>query len=388
MIQWIYHFFQMKVKIMTLLISTHIISVYYPQNARPYRYITSIIYIAPSDFSTGTIIQSANRKRIPKPFNHVLIMSQITIQPISSNQLGQIHALILDCDFTFLSHALGFIPTVDYLQQQTLDDPDFDPELFLGAFRGNRLTGAVFGVRRPWKNGQEDIGFIKYILVKKDNRRMGTGTRLLAVCESRLLKRGAGSLIYGASSPRYFFPGVPTESKGLCGLLESAGWDKQSERVSLFTYLDKTTVTRELLEKVIQEKDAFRLSLATYEDEQEVKDFVTGEFTVSWAQEACAAIHNTPAGFCSVLRDKESNTVIGFAAVNGTNPNWFGPMGVRSELRKQGLGHLLVYHTFLTAKQRGMKHLLIPWINGKETFYSRFVTEPRWQRYYKYEKQV
>jgi len=299
-----------------------------------------------------------------------------------------VHTLILDEDLTFLTHSLGYIPTLEDLQRQITGDPDFDTELFLGAFEGNKLIGSVFGVRRPWKEGQEETGFIKFILVKRDYRQTGAGRKLLSSCESRQIEHGAKSLMYGASSPLYFFPGVPTESEDLCRLLESSGWERQTERVSLFTFLDETTVTQEQLENGLREKDSVSISLATPKDEQAIYDFISEEFTASWAKEACAAIHNSPQGFCSVLRDKGLNNVIGFAAINGTNPNWFGPMGVRGELRKQGLGHLLVYHTFLTATQRGMKHLLIPWINGKETFYCKFVTKTQWQRYYKFEKQL
>ncbi len=315
-------------------------------------------------------------------------MPEITIQPIYHDRLAQIHALILEEDPVFLTSSMGFVPVLEEIQRQTVNDPDFDPELLLGAFIQDELAGSIMGIRRPWKESQKHTGFIKWIIVKKKYRRQNIGRMLIEECEKLLEIKGAKTLQYGGSAPLYLFPGVPRESDGLISLLESRGWNKQSDRVSLFTYLDETTITEELFYVFLNENRFVHIAIATPEDEKETSGFITHEFTPSWAKEACAAIHNPKEAFCSILREAESNTVIGFAAVNGTNPYWFGPMGVRPDLRKKGLGRLLVYHTFLTAQNRGMPHLMIPWINGKETFYNRFVTRMRWQVYYKFEKTI
>ncbi len=313
-------------------------------------------------------------------------MPKIAIQPIIHDQLGLVHTLILDDDLVLMTRSLGFIPTLLDVQRQTFNDPDFEPDLFLGAFLNSELVGCVLGIRRLWKEGQKKTGFIKWVIIDKRYRRQGVARMLLQACEVRLRDRGSTSLQYGSSSPLYLFPGIPKEAPALCALLKANGWQNQSERTSLFINLEDLNFTWDDLEKRVKGYDFLRLLSAVPENEREVARFVEQEFTASWAKEAGAAIGNPDKAFCSILRDYQSKEVIGFAAVNGTNPNWFGPMGVKYTLRKQGLGHLLVYHTLLTAQKRGMNHLLIPWINGKENFYRKFVTKSQWQMYYKFEK--
>ncbi len=312
---------------------------------------------------------------------------KVFVKPIPLSNIPQVHEMILEEDHSLINHTMGFIPALGDIKRQIVNDPDFDQDLFLGAYVEKKLTGCILGIRRPWKEGQEKTGYIKFILIKKHHRRAGFGRILLAACESALKKRGSTTLLFGSSSPLYFFPGVPKEADELYTLLKANGWQYQSERISLFMRLNELSFGRSDLDALLKEKSSLTLQSANPEEDKEVTAFVEHEFSASWAKEACAAIHNPDNAFCLILRNTESQEVIGFAAVNGTNPNWFGPMGVRSALRKQGLGHLLVYHALLTARDKGMTHLLIPWINGKQTFYSDFVIKTQWQVYYKFEKQ-
>ena len=59
--------------------------------------------------------------------------------------------LILEEDESKLMSILGFLPTFNVLVRQTTKDPDFDGDLFLGAFHGGELVGCILGIRRAWK---------------------------------------------------------------------------------------------------------------------------------------------------------------------------------------------------------------------------------------------
>jgi GNAT superfamily N-acetyltransferase len=48
-------------------------------------------------------------------------------------------------------------------------------------------------------------------------------------------------------------------------------------------------------------------------------------------------------------------------------------MGVRPDMRKKGIGRHLASHALLNAKEVGLQHIVLPWINDKEPFYRKIV---------------
>jgi predicted N-acetyltransferase YhbS len=308
------------------------------------------------------------------------------IEKLSVKDIPDIRALFLREGAGFLRRTFGFIPGRADLRRLTVDDPDFSPELFLGVRTTHGLAGCIAGVYRSWKKSRISTGFVKWVLVDARYRRQGIGTRLLANCEDALRVLGAEKLSFGPSSPLYLVPGAPVESEGLGDFLTASGWNQGPVRNSLYTSLDNVTVSAERFAQLKKRHAALSIGCAAPSHEAEIASFTASVFSISWAREVCNAVVDPERAFCSVIREKKSSAIAGFAAVNGTNPFWFGPMGVRMDLRNQGLGTLLVCHAFMTARKRGMKYLLIPWINGKEDFYSKFVREKHWQRYFKFEK--
>jgi ribosomal protein S18 acetylase RimI-like enzyme len=155
-------------------------------------------------------------------FIHVPMKNNdIEIKKTTAEVLPDIHAIILEENHSDIMRILGFVPGPGDILRQTLDDPDYEPVLFLGAFDKDVLVGTVMGTRRPWK--QADTAFIKWIIVKKQYRNRGVGRRLLRACESAMKDAGVKNIIYGSASPLYLFPGVPKESNGAVRLLESCG---------------------------------------------------------------------------------------------------------------------------------------------------------------------
>lgn len=286
-----------------------------------------------------------------------------------------------------MNRVLGFTPSLADIRRHTLNDPDFNPDLFLGAFVNGELDGCIMGAHRPWKDTQKDTGFIKFILVRQQYRRRGIGRMLMEACESKLRRLGLEKLIYGSCSPLYLFPGVPKESSETSHLLESCSWQKESERISFFSKVNEAEVSKASFNELMKANASITIDLALPKDEKEVLGFIEREFSNSWAVESSPAFNEETNAFCSVLRYIDTSEVLGFAVVNCTNPNWFGPMGVHSEYRKRGMGQLLVFHSILTARDKGIRQLIFQWINGKEEFYSKFLPKATWQVFYKFVKQ-
>lgn len=312
-------------------------------------------------------------------------MSDIILRNIKRDSCSSVLKLILEEDHKHLEKTIGFIPTFENVCAQTFEDPDYNIDLLIGAFCDGILIGCVMGCYRPWKNSQNEIGMIKFIIVKLNWRRKGVGKKLLNACEKSLKKHPIKSLAFGNSSPRYIMPGVPELYSDIGFLLKSEGWIASSERISFFVCLADTSFSQEDFDTTQKKHADFEVSLATTEDREAVFEFINKEFKESWAFETDDSFNNKN-GYCSILKTKKKQTIVGFSVINSSNPNWFGPMGIRSDLRKQGLGHILFGHSLQMASKSGMDHLIINWINGKETFYKKFFNKIGLVRFFKFEK--
>ena len=294
------------------------------------------------------------------------------IKPIKETDLDRVQTLIVPNDNQeFIIDTLGFAPTIDDILRHTKGDPDFDPNLFLGAYIKGELIGSVFALRRPWKQGREQTGFLKWISVKRGFRRCGIGRRLIENCQRKLKKLGCNKFSYGSSAPLYLVPGVPYGDSIMQEFLEKSGWSRQTDRVSLSVNLDEVDIDLQSIKTFLKVNRSVTIGTAGNKQRAPLFTFIEREFSRSWAIETVPALDNAQQAFCCYVADKKSGRILGFSAVNASNPNWFGPMGVQGERRMSGLGGLLVQYSTLLAKERNLKRLMFPWVNETEMFYRK-----------------
>ncbi len=284
--------------------------------------------------------------------------------------------------------ALGFKPDITHLEKSSFLDPDYKHSFFLGAFDETKCVGSIMGVTRLWKEGRENTGYIKWILVDPSYRQKGTGTLLYKEIEKQFLEMNLKTFTFGSSSPSYFLPGVPKENNDCKLFLEKKGWKADFDRVSLLVQLSDDVLNHNELNLKPKYKDPFKIYTATKRDSKELVTFVNNEFPGSWSNEVQMAMEGANHNSGSIILRDESSNILGFAAFNGSNPQWFGPMGVKESLRKEGFGRILFYEAIKEMMRRGMKETILPWINGKEEFYPRFFKDYKWKKYYKFNKEL
>lgn len=120
-------------------------------------------------------------------------------------------------------------------------------------------------------------------------------------------------------------------------------------------------IVRSLAEKGVKIKRAMPPDL------DKIVSFVREHFGGGWAGECTAGILK---GGCWIAeKDKE---VVGFACYNATMPDYFGPTGVREDLRNMGIGKALLLKSLLSLKEMGYAYAIIGWA-GPEDFYRRCV---------------
>ena len=95
--------------------------------------------------------------------------------------------------------------------------------------------------------------------------------------------------------------------------------------------------------------------------------FVAGTFGERWADEADVAFHHQPVSAFVAVQEGE---FAGFAAYECTRRGYFGPTGVREELRGRGVGAALLFRCLEAMEAMGYAYAVIGGVGPKE-FYEK-----------------
>lgn len=100
-----------------------------------------------------------------------------------------------------------------------------------------------------------------------------------------------------------------------------------------------------------------------------VLDWVATHFSAAWASECTAAFAQHPVACHLATRD---GRILGFACHDCTCPDFFGPTGVASNHRSQGIGQALLLASLHAMRARGYAYAIIGGV-GPADFYARTV---------------
>jgi predicted N-acetyltransferase YhbS len=104
-------------------------------------------------------------------------------------------------------------------------------------------------------------------------------------------------------------------------------------------------------------------------ERSKVERFVRRHFSEGWADEALVSFGRTPVG-CFVATSEKK--IVGFAVIESTAPNFFGPTGVDPAHRGKGIGTALVVASLHALRDLGYVYAIIGWA-GPIAFYARTV---------------
>ncbi|WP_059103005.1 GNAT family N-acetyltransferase [Shouchella shacheensis] len=87
-----------------------------------------------------------------------------------------------------------------------------------------------------------------------------------------------------------------------------------------------------------------------------VLDWVQKHFNAGWADECDVAFSREPVACYIATRDQE---LLGFACYDATLKNFFGPTGVKEEVRGQGVGKALLFRAMHAMRENGYGYGII-----------------------------
>jgi len=131
--------------------------------------------------------------------------------------------------------------------------------------------------------------------------------------------------------------------------------------VKLYEVQDDPMLMDKLKGKGILIKKAMTPDLTT------ITTWVKEQFGQGWADECTAGI--LVGGCWIATKDGE---VIGFACYDATLLNFFGPTGVREDMRGQGIGKALLIRCMISMKEKGFAYAVIG-SAGPMDFYKKAV---------------
>ena len=112
-----------------------------------------------------------------------------------------------------------------------------------------------------------------------------------------------------------------------------------------------------------------RVRRARAYEKSHVRRFVRKHFSEGWADEALVAFARQPVGcFVATFAKK----IVGFAVIESTAPNFFGPTGVDPAHRGKGIGTALLIAALAGLRELGYVYAIIGWA-GPVAFYATTV---------------
>lgn len=263
-------------------------------------------------------------------------------------------------------------------REKVIFDDNFDPELALVAIEDNKIVGFCFGYKRKYPyldRGLEPTkGWISVLFVDIKHQNQGIGTKLVKEVESRLISKGAKTIVLGSNSPNYFYPGVDIKNySDAVSFFEKMGYSDNGEAVSMSRSLWNYQIPQKIQqneERFLQENIHFMKF--QYKYSLQLLDFAKNNFGGGWKRDLFLHMQNGVAEdlIWICLRDEE---IIGFCMRGmGGIAERFGPFGVREDFRSKGVGAILFNHMLLDMKSNMIMHVYFLWTDGDAIkFYQR-----------------
>lgn len=247
----------------------------------------------------------------------------------------------------------------DELAHRLYDDLSTSPELLLGAVEDSTLIGFCLGCLR------EGRGVVTLFGVHPAHRRQGIAASLLKELEARFVTRGVSQILAEGVAPGYFWPGVELNRGPALAFLLSQGYETDRiARVDMAVDLGRVNLDTSASEARLA-STGVKIKRASKADIAATAAFALQTFSRGWQLEVEeAGLFPEPPLFIA----QRDNQVVGFAAYDVTGYGRFGPTGTRPDLRKQGIGGVLLKLCLAQMLERGDELAEIAWA-GPVSFY-------------------
>ena len=184
----------------------------------------------------------------------------------------------------------------------------------------------------------------------------------------------------------YFSPGLDISYEYYLEMFLEHGFKKIGECVNYeLDMLHFHVPSRVLRIEKSLKKDNIVIREANIEDKERTVKWVHENFSSCWAHETELGFERRDAGVW--IAEDANGSLVGFSVYGALESSWFGPIGVSKEVRRKGIGSVLLYKCLRSMRALGRRYVVIPW-TGHLFFYSQLSTIKEVRHYWKMEKQL
>lgn len=293
---------------------------------------------------------------------------------------------------------VGFIfPISEKMFKQKIEKCKyFKKELSYLAIYNRKVIGFILNKvydNNPIISKYINKGWISLFYVGQNYRKLGIGTNLLTISESKFKDFGVDQISLG-SDIHNFFPGIPNDFDNLTDkYFRNRGYNVSyytHDLVKKLKYEDiekyQSFNNNKYFDEEKQEDVDVELRYATIQDKSELLDFFNRCFYGRWYDECIEYFNNQQIvkEYLLAIVDKK---IVGFLRVNNQlideisyNINWasrfeklvgIGPLGVDPSYRGHGIAKMLLYYSISDSAKNGFTEAMIDW-TGLVTYYQKF----------------
>lgn len=279
-----------------------------------------------------------------------------------------------------LVHATAYERPLDLAEfrHRFLDDATALPEYQLGAIVNGQLAGFMLGCIR------EGRGIIMLFGVAPEYRRQGIASALLKELEVRFLARGVSQVLVEGVGPGYYWPGVElSRGEAIAFLLKNGYETDRVARVDMLVHLKTASLdTAAAVDELAREN--IHIRRATGQEISSVSAFALQYFSRAWQLEVEESRRFPVLPVNIALH---AGSVAGFAVYDVTGYGRFGPTGTRPDMRKHGIGGVLLKECCRQMLERGDETAEIAWA-GPLGFYLKQVGAQIHRAYWGFRKNI
>lgn len=275
---------------------------------------------------------------------------------------------------------------ISHVREAVFQDVHHDPSLLRCVRSGDQIVAVAAAVLRLPRDtgwGTSPVGFVKLFGVAPSHQERGIGSALLTDVEQRLTEQGAEVIRVFGDAPFYLRPGVDFRLTPLVCLLQRRGYRHRGNAVNMDVDLGRAN-----LDTAEDEARLGGLGIAIRRLEHEFatafREYMERDWSWGWTIEACRSLNREPISTHVAVHDGQ---IVGFASHSASGPGQFGPMGVKPELRRHGIGAVLLKRCLSDLRAQGYPSADIQWV-GPIGFYARHVGAILTRCFWQFEKVV
>ncbi|MHA1998572.1 MAG: GNAT family N-acetyltransferase [Promethearchaeota archaeon] len=252
-----------------------------------------------------------------------------------------------------------------------LEDLNYEPEDALVAVVDNDVVGCISTVVKDGVNGRdgagrgkdEGIGYIKCLFTINGPVGCKAKERLLQAGLAYLKSKDIHAIIVGTYTGQYFFPGVDVRYTYQLAFYESHGFVyndyDEDVTIDLVGGGGVSPIRASHLEKI----EEMGISIVSYSPEHlpMVQDFVPTVEYSEWFPFGWEDSFGKGENKDTILAVK-GNVVIGWVDYHVQSKE-FGPIAVRPEYRRKGIGSALLVESCYQMQARGVDRVVAGWAN-------------------------